>query len=335
MPPLPPVTDVYSHRANLDLYQPASVPSLPSQDNPDKLSAKWPSLYLTDNSKKRQSMADDPLAACYHHDIPYNAHSPPITITLATSLATGAREERPVQVWTATMEGSSDLLVARFYDPLYYDNACRDRFPYIERAVAIEHECYSRLKPYAGVYVPHFLGVFVAEIPGPAGPRHVYAVLLKHVHGVDVRNLMDGGVGGRTCTQHQAALVDGAARLLYLCFQQGVFPKDMKDANTIIQLPTKPSEEDFCPNSDCPFRNLIRIGFAFDAEHPEPPNHDYAPRLFLIDMELALFFSKQSWVGEADIQLCRTIALHEWTRNDYLCWVRDMEVETAFLPYAA
>ncbi|KAJ6453846.1 hypothetical protein C8R47DRAFT_1329251 [Mycena vitilis] len=331
---LPLVTDVYSPQATLRLCQPVKPPRLPAMQNPDTLYAAWPDLLLTIHSQKRRTMVDDPLAACYKHDIPYRVHSPPINVTLVDPLATGSREERPVQVWTATMEGSADLLVARFYDPLYYDNPWRDRFPYIKRAVAIEHECYSRLKSYAGLYVPHFLGVFVAEIPGPAGPRHIYAILLKYVPGIDVRNFMDGGVGGRTCTQHQAAMVDGAARLLYLCFQQGIYPKDTKDANTIIQIPEIPSEEDFCATAECPFRNLIHIDFAFDASHPEPPTHGYAPHLLLIDMELALFFSKQSWVGKADIQTCRTIAIHEWKRNDYLGWFRHQEVSTAFLPYA-
>ncbi|KAJ6479876.1 hypothetical protein C8R47DRAFT_1322530 [Mycena vitilis] len=316
-PPL--VTDTYSPQSRLSMYPSAKIPDLPSIQNRDTYFAQMKTPAF--GSKARKRMAEDPLGMCYERAVPYDTSSPPITITLATPLATGARK-RPVQVWTATLEGSAELLVARLYDPLYFESGYINRFRYIENAVAIEHECYSRLKDYAGVVVPHLIGVFVAEIPGPAGSRYIYAVLLKYVEGSDVRSIMAGGVGDRTCSRHQAAIVDAAARNLYLLFRHGIRPMDVKDNNAILRVPRAPSQEQFCAVTNCPFRNLIHIDFNFDPAHLEPPTHLFAPRLALIDMEYALFYSQASWVGEADIQQCRNLTIRHWVNADGLEWIR-------------
>ncbi|KAJ7201290.1 hypothetical protein GGX14DRAFT_699438, partial [Mycena pura] len=327
------ITEVYAPRTALKLYDTVTMPRVPPIQRPDTYGARWPHMRITLAERKR-IQESDPLQMCYEHDVAYNSHSPPMTLTLETALATGMREERPVQVWTARRQDSTDLLVVRIYDPLYYDITWRDRFAHIERAVAIEDECYSRLKAHGGKLVPHYFGVFVAEIPGPERPRHVYAVLLRHLEGKDVREIMEDETGERTCAEHQTSIIDAAARVLYQFFQVGVYPTDLKDSNTIIQLPKTPSNEDFCSCSTCPFRNLIQIDFHFDPDSPQPPAHEYAPRVFIIDLERAMFYSKDSVVvREADIQRCRVITAQEWSRNDYLRWVRVVDIYTVLEPY--
>ncbi|KAJ6479884.1 hypothetical protein C8R47DRAFT_1322536 [Mycena vitilis] len=330
-PIIPLVTDTYSPQTRLPLYPSAKIPNLPRIRSPNTYFAKMETPAFGRRARKR--MAEDPMGMCYEHPAPYDASASPVTITLATPLATGAREGRPVQVWTATLEGSTELLVARLYDPLYFGSDYIDRFTFIEQSVAIEHECYSRLKDYAGVALPDLIGVFVAEIPGPAGPRHIYTVLLKYVEGRDVPSVMAGGVGDRACSQHQAAIIDAAARILYQFFRHGIRPMDMKDNNAVLQLPTTPSEKDFCSTSSCPLRNLIHVDFNFESAHPAPSAHAYAPRLVLIDMENALFYSQESWVGKADIQQCRNLTIKDWALKDKLGWIRARDIYDAFKPY--
>ncbi|KAJ7440510.1 hypothetical protein B0H11DRAFT_2292895 [Mycena galericulata] len=327
------ITKVYAPGTTLKLYQPATVPGLPPVLYPDTWGARWPRMKIT-NAERKKIRESDPLQLCYEHDVAYDTHSLPTVINLAIPLATGAREERPVQVWTARREDSTDLLVARIYDPLYYKIMWRNRFEVIERAVAIENECYSRLKPLAGNIAPQYLGMFVAEIPGPERPRHVYAILLRHIEGSDVRKLMGDGAAERACAEHKTSIIDAAARVLYQFFRLGISPTDLKDSNTILQLPRTPSSEDFCTFPTCPFRHFIHIDFTFDASCPQSAGHAYSPRAFIIDLERAVFYSEDSViVGEADIQDCRVNTIQQWVLNDYLRWMEPGVIYTVLAPY--
>ncbi|KAJ7235014.1 hypothetical protein B0H12DRAFT_1238898 [Mycena haematopus] len=327
------ITDMYAPGTILKLYQSANVPSLPSILYPDTWGARWPPLDITDAEWKK-IRETDPLQLCHEHDVAYDTHSLPTVITLATPLATGIREERPVQVWTARREYSPDLLVARIYDPLYYDMMWLNRFEVIERAVAIENECYSRLQPFAGKLAPQYFGLFVAEIPAPERPRHVYVVLLRHIEGIDVRQLMGDGVAERACAEHKTSIIDAAARVLHQFFCVGVSPTDLKDSNTILQLPRTPSNEEFCSFPACPFRHFIHIDFTFDVTRPQSSGHAYSPRAFIIDLEKAVFYSEDSpIVGEADIQDCRVNTIQRWLINDYLRWMEPAVIYTVLAPY--
>ncbi|KAJ7864123.1 hypothetical protein B0H14DRAFT_3133795 [Mycena olivaceomarginata] len=327
------ITQVYAPGTTLKLYQPATVPGLPPILYPDTWGARWPRMTIT-MAERKKIRESDPLQLFYEHDVAYDTHSLPTVITLATPLATGTREERPVQVWTARREDSTDLLVARIYDPLYYKIMWRDRFEVIERAVAIENECYSRLKPLAGNLAPQYFGVFVAQIPGPERPRHVYVILLRHIEGSDVRQLMGDGAAERACAEHKTSIIDAAARVLYQFFRLGISPTDLKDSNTILQLPRTPSNEDFCTFPTCPFRHFIHIDFTFDASCPQSPGHAYTPRAFIIDLERAVFYSENSAiVGDADIQDCRVNTIQQWLLNDYLRWMEPAVIYTVLAPY--
>ncbi|KAJ7186570.1 hypothetical protein C8R46DRAFT_1184526 [Mycena filopes] len=324
---------VYLSGTALPLYEPATMPTLPRLRRRNTAVTRWPSLTLGPEERDRILEAD-PVQECYDHDIPYREQADPTALILQTPLAVGKRDERPVQVWTARFQDSEELLVARLYDPLYFDAILwHDIFAHMERAVAIEGECYARLADFGGVLVPHYVGLFVAEVPGPRGPRHIYTILLRHIHGPDVRQLMDHGVAARTCAPHQAAIMDAAARILFQFFQRGIFPKDLKDSNTILQLPETPSTESFCPVSDCPFRNLIHVDFTFDPNSPGPVPHPYAPRVLLIDMEHLVFYptTQDSYVRRLTIDHCRGMTLRQWEEQDHLGWVKGFEVSNVFL----
>ncbi|KAJ7186603.1 hypothetical protein C8R46DRAFT_1341958 [Mycena filopes] len=323
----------YTPGARFNIYEPEAVRTLPPMEDPDSNFTHWPSFVLHRRSPDRKRYLTEALQMCYEHDIPYREQPDPDALILETELAPGNREERPVQVWSARLQSSQDLLVARIYDPLYFDVNYLDRFAHIDRAVAIEHEAYSRVASYGGILIPHFVGLFVAEIPGSLGPRHVYVILLRHIPGRDVHEIMDHGVGSRTCIEHQAAIIDAAARILYQLFQFGVSPRDLKDNNTILQLPESPAAEDFCATPDCPFRNLIRIDFSFDPSSPAPPSHPYAPQALLIDLEQTLFYTRGLYISQFHIGHCRVMTTTRWSEKDSFRWIRRLDVYDVFEPY--
>ncbi|KAJ7085003.1 hypothetical protein C8R43DRAFT_1115400 [Mycena crocata] len=332
--------EVYAPDMTMNLYEPTSLPPLPTLVSPNTFYTKWP-LAPRLSTAARQRVEQDPLEVCCEHKLELNRRSTPVTITVIALCSGGRREDRSVQVWTArTSGGSSDLMVARIYDPLFVEESWTDRFSFIDRCVAVEHETYSRLKHLDGALAPRFLGVFVAEIPVPMGFRHVYVVLLRHVEGSDIRQTMaepvervedtehtEARVADLACAEHKASIIDAAARVLLQFFQLGIHPKDLKDNNAILQRPYTPSDEDFCPHAHCPFRNWIHIDFA------TATSHAFAPRVFLIDFELALFYDIKSWVGEADLQLCRRVIIAQWSRKDPSEWIQVSDVYRILRPY--
>ncbi|KAJ7235017.1 hypothetical protein B0H12DRAFT_1258451 [Mycena haematopus] len=124
------------------------------------------------------------------------------------------------------------------------------------------------------------------------------------------------------------------ARVLYQFFRVGVSPTDLKDSNTILQLPRTPSNENFSTFPTCPFRRFIHIDFTFDETCPQSSGHAYSPRAFIIDLEKAVFYSEDSpIVGEADIQDCRVNTIQRWLINDSLRWMEPAVIYTVLAPY--
>ncbi|KAJ7235019.1 hypothetical protein B0H12DRAFT_1222741 [Mycena haematopus] len=318
--------------ATFQLYAPSKIPDLPpakivlvkDRITPEKaaeqrldlnsiLFCSWPSTILDKNEQCEMSQPEVALAKCYENDAPYQAQAHLITISLETPLATGVREERPAQVWKVNATGSNTPLVARIYDPLYFDTAVYDRFRTIQQAVASEYEAYTRLKKHQGTLVPRFHGIFVAEIPG-VRPRHVYVVLLEYVPGIDLQAKMRM-VGDATCAQHKLGLFNAVARASYPLYECGVHPDDLMDRNVLLQEPREPSAENFCDKEGCPFRNTLHV----DLGDSLTDDHPYAPRLFIIDLEDARF---GPW--NYDLSMCIGSIVRIW--ETYTDWLEDVDI---------
>ncbi|KAJ7186607.1 hypothetical protein C8R46DRAFT_1057558 [Mycena filopes] len=335
----PPVEDVYygpsSARpgASFTLYPPAQMPPRPpmkvlrAKDLMDAeqaaangveldeiLKTSWPHALLDSQERSIMSRPDNVLRRCYENDAPYDANSPAMTITLETPLATGVREERPAQVWRVSAAGDSTPLVARIYDPLYFNTFAYDRFILIERAVTSENEAYTLLQRCQGSLVPVFRGVLVAEIPAHP-PRHVYVIVLEYMPGVDLQTRMRI-VGAITCSRHKAGLFNAVARASYPLYPCGVQPADLMDRNVILREPQEPSQEDFCGAEDCPFRNTLHVDLSDSPTH----DHPYAPHVAIIDLESVRF-----QVNEYDLATCRRIC-HDW--RFYCNWLSGEDIDT-------
>ncbi|KAK7013034.1 hypothetical protein R3P38DRAFT_3278258 [Favolaschia claudopus] len=305
----PDVETIYYAGAKISLFHPEQPPAKPVQKMLGKLPT-WSRLVL--KAQLRRELVTAPLDACYDREIPYISSSEATTIELEEGLSIGFRESHAAQVWRVTSPISPKPLVARLYDPLYFRNFTVDRFAHTERAVAIQDEGYKHLKGLEGSHVPTMHGIFVAEISGMGflTPRHIYCVLSDYVPGIDLRCLMnehDDRAHSRTCHAHKAAIVDCAARLVYDFFGRAIIPDDMYPRNLIMDVPDIPSSEEFCDVEVCPWRKKFHIDFDFPRMQPE---HPYAPKAQLIDLELLRFMEPLS--GMQNIAYCRQWVLGQW-----------------------
>ncbi|KAJ7186508.1 hypothetical protein C8R46DRAFT_1273132 [Mycena filopes] len=237
MSTIPNIDATYHKGTHLKLYPPEMPPVRPAMNNAGTVFCAWPILKF--NAKDKTRMAEVPLAMCYEHDIP-QSNSSPIDVELLAPLSTGAREDSAAQVWRARFNrhDKSGHVLARIYDPLYWTTVIYDRFRLNERSVATVAEIYSRLEHLQGNSIPRFHGVFVAKIPVPGGPpRCVYVVLMEYIDGTDIAQVMEDGVGMATCIEHKATIVNATARILLPIVSNGIYLKDLREQNTIIQIP--------------------------------------------------------------------------------------------------
>ncbi|KAJ7159941.1 hypothetical protein C8R43DRAFT_993939 [Mycena crocata] len=316
---IPDINDVYRIGVELTLYEPGpgALPDLPPMIPKPRRFPVWPICHLSPTLQER--LRTDPLSACYADSNRVEKNRPQLpamSIRLENSLAGGFRDDRPAQVWEATGGNPTRRLVARIYDPLYYDDCATNRFAIIKRSVAIENEAYRILQDYQGTSVPHFCGVFVAEILGCPQPRYVYVVLLEYIPGNDLRDLMTNQPNispehsalmkdpAKTCPEHRVALIDAAARLLYIFFPLGIIPDDMAERNIVLRIPSTESTEDFCDFELCPWQRKIHIDLTFPRTTPE---HPYAPHMWMIDFEYTKFLEK-----ERSIWYCRNFVASKW-----------------------
>ncbi|KAJ7186552.1 hypothetical protein C8R46DRAFT_1341931 [Mycena filopes] len=285
------------------------------------LETTWPEAVLDRKEQSFMSKPENALRRCYENDTPYDPQSLVTTITLETPLATGNREERPAQVWRATASGDSTQLVARIYDPVYFNTSVYDRFVLTERAVTSEKEAYRRLQRYQGSLVPTFRDVLVAEIPADP-PRHIYVILLEYMPGIDLQARMRT-VGATTCSRHKAGIFNAVARASFPLYRAGVYLDDLMDRNVILREPQEPSQEDFCVAENCPFMHTLHI----DLSNSPLDDHAYAPQLCIIDLENVRFHAEYY-----DLADCRALIRHEW--KIYCEWLSPKDIDTAFVATA-
>ncbi|KAK0194727.1 hypothetical protein F5146DRAFT_1037259 [Armillaria mellea] len=193
--------------------------------------------------------------------------SPSLSITLSDKLCGGIREH-VTHVWTActsspTSENVSSIVVAKFYDPLYfhdeYDSI--DPLRLAARSVASEVKAYEMLQSFQGISVPRCLGLYATTIPEQDG-RTVYVLLLEFVTGKDLRYLSEDGDGedimaDYLCERHREAMFAPLFQLMMDFRDLGVCQDDLAPRNIIIRPPARPGP--FCSNECCPARFEVDI----------------------------------------------------------------------------
>ncbi|KAK0187392.1 hypothetical protein F5146DRAFT_881270, partial [Armillaria mellea] len=124
-------------------------------------------------------------------------------------------------------------MVAKIYDPVYFGEAeLFDPFILHDLPVSQETQAYERLQSLYGTKVPRFCGHFVAPLPSQRN-RTVNVVLLEHIHGRDIRDLVPRERADALCSTHKDALIDAALRLYFDVLALGI-EQDMQPRNVIL-----------------------------------------------------------------------------------------------------
>ena len=248
------------------IYHPGAVFQLFKQQPPTlpiPLSNNLKSLLSRDDRKLEQTRGR--LYNCYRHNIPIPPNSSPaLSVTLASPLSAGIRE-RPTQVWKVSSGSgpngshSEPTLVARFYDPFYYNDPKGEIDPFIDidRSTAIEPEAYRRLQPVQGSLVPKFHGLFLCRIPSQL--RNVYVILLDYVRGVDLASLHSRAL----CADHKNAITDEVVQVISRLHFLGVEHHDITPGNLIL-LPSNSAGppaagHEYCKIATCPLRSTVDV----------------------------------------------------------------------------
>ncbi|KAK7062441.1 hypothetical protein R3P38DRAFT_2597525 [Favolaschia claudopus] len=328
LPNVPDLSSLYFPGQTLTVFQPSEIPPLPKRTD-EGLFGTHPTVLFDRIQRSRMETA--PLEFCVEHDIRPMANSPSFEIRLLNPLSTGTSRERCSQVWVATsskFEGTK--LVARVYDPLYFDHTdtATDRFHLCNLAVATQSAVYPLLAELQGISIARFYGVFVVEVPTPnIPPRHLYLTLSEWISGNDIRQEMRGQKGKLTCVPHKAAILDSAARLIHEFTKRGVYWDDTADRNTIIHLESTPSQHPFCGCTTCSFRYLLFIDRISSKANETPsaislePHNlsKYAPRLSFIDLDDCRLIPTM----DESLHDCRMQVSARWTAD----WVQDNFLE--------
>ncbi|PBK70402.1 hypothetical protein ARMSODRAFT_110927 [Armillaria solidipes] len=288
----PDPNDIYFSGASYPLYI-VQVPDFPEGD-------KW----CEHNEQTRQRQRSNGVYALCLADRIHLPPSPSLTITLSQRLCGGIREH-VTHVWTAT--SSNAIVVAKFYDPLYF----RDTYDHTDPlrlaawSVASEVRAYEKLQSLQGTCIPRCIDLYATALPEQEG-RTVY---VEHVTGKDLRYLCEKGddmdeiVADYLCEKHRNVIFSTVFQLVMDFIQLGVSQSDLAPRNTIIRPPARRGP--FCSTERCPARHEI------DTEDVQA---------VMVDFERVLFYDpiKQSAIDryrKRFVDIAPSEYLSAWFRN--------------------
>lgn len=166
---------------------------------------------------------------------------------------------------------SDELLVAKLYDPLYFDHEQDDADPFmcVDLAYRRETAAYTKLQSFQGGVIPRFFGSFSLSVPahyrGLNDVRQVRLILMEYISGPCLADLDPSGFSQLERQTIMKAIVD-TETALYNC---DVVSNDTHPRN--IMIPNR------CPSShESQLRPivLVDLGKAWTSRSPFPKWHD-------------------------------------------------------------
>ncbi|EGC44977.1 conserved hypothetical protein [Histoplasma capsulatum var. duboisii H88] len=125
-------------------------------------------------------------------------------------------------------------LVAKFYDPLYFDHEQDDADPFRYTDLAYSHEttAYQLLYPLQGTIIPRYYGSFTLELPIPnkSCSRSIRLILIEKVPGISMQCLNPTNYPQSERQNILKAIID-AESLLYT---HDILHKDMHPRNVLV-----------------------------------------------------------------------------------------------------
>jgi serine/threonine protein kinase len=138
-------------------------------------------------------------------------------------------------------------MVAKFYDPLYYNFQENRPDPFFNCDAAFAHEtsAYHHLQPLQGTVVPRFHGSYTVDIPlrrDSPESRPVRAILYEYIPGFSLREIEVDGLTRQRRQEIMAGIIDVDCRMLQL----GVNNLDLHPRNVIVTSGPKSRETSVC-----------------------------------------------------------------------------------------
>lgn len=132
--------------------------------------------------------------------------------------------------------GETRTVVAKFYDPLYWDHSDDDGDPFhcVNHYYTHEAATYDRLVDLQGTIVPIFYGAYSLELPvdhSLATSRSVRLVLMEHIHGSTLQHLKPGDFAQSERQRIMKLLIDGETAI----FTHDIILGDLHPRNVIVE----------------------------------------------------------------------------------------------------
>ncbi len=129
-----------------------------------------------------------------------------------------------------------ERIVAKIYDPLYYDHEQDDVDPFVasDLAYAAETAAYETLTRLHGSVVPRYYGSYMFELfePSMAATRAVRLILLEYIGGQAMRDLDPRDFSQRDRQDIIRGIIDAESAL----YAEGVFQRDLMPRNVMLLI---------------------------------------------------------------------------------------------------
>lgn len=210
--------------------------------------AKWFGVGLR-YAAAREREEVDVLTRCLRHPPAEGRFSPPPQESFRLRILDNVRAEdgKVAQLVTVRVLSGGDLcgrdVVAKFYDPLYYDHASDDVNPFLcaDRQYAWETASYSRLSSAGVMGIPEYYGSYSLEIPVGDASRFIRLILIQKIHGITMNKL---DPKDPSLSQHQRqAIMKGIIDIESEIYKNDIQHFDIHPRNVIVKDPFSSSPE--------------------------------------------------------------------------------------------
>lgn len=218
-------------------YVPGNELRVVRHDPPPPAPPRWRRVDLEyEAAREREEV--DALTRCLLHPPAEGKLIPQQSIRLQILDTIRAEDGHPAQLVTvrAISEDSSivhDEVVAKFYDPLYYNHYSDDVNPFLcaDRQYAWEAAAYSRLSGSQITEIPAYYGSYSLEIPVANKSRFVRLILIQKINGTPMDKLSPNDF---SLSQRQA-IMKGIVDVESQVYKNDVRHLDLHPRNVIVQ----------------------------------------------------------------------------------------------------
>ncbi|OJD28457.1 hypothetical protein ACJ73_00144 [Blastomyces percursus] len=192
-------------------------------------------------------------------------------------------------------------LVAKLYDPLYFDHEQDDLDPFRYTDLAYSHEtaAYRQLYPLEGTVIPRYYGSFTLELPIPNKriSRSIRLILIEKVPGISMQHLNPTNYTQSDRQNILKAIIDAESML----YAHDILHRDIQPRNVLVL--------------DSALRRVVLIDFGYCGIGRTPSNSPAewkAKHLTGVPISPLLRWD-QGWGRHANF--------HEWIDWDWQTWL--------------